>query len=421
MYLAMPLVLLRIAWRGVGNRAYWSRVAERFGLGPPLGGPGGAVETLWLHAVSVGEVQAALPLVRALRARRPQVRMVMTTTTPTGMERVRHAFGSEVIHRYAPYDLPGATRRFLDRVEPRLAIFVETEIWPNLVHQCHRRAIPVLFANARLSERSAAGYRRLGGLMRQTLTRVAAIAAQSEEDARRLREIGAPFERVVVTGSTKFDVAVSASTREAGQVLRRQLGVERSVWIAASTHEGEEEQVLEAFAIVRRAVPACLLVLVPRHPERFARVAALCRRQGFQVSLRSGASEGSRDVDVFVGDTMGELPVFYAASDVAFVGGSLVDVGGHNMLEPAALGVPVLLGPSLRNFADISDRLCRERAAEVVEGVESLALAVIRHLGDANLRHRTGECGRRFVERNRGAGERVLALVERSLAAAPSR
>lgn len=411
LYLFMPFVVAKLAWRGIGNPGYWSRVGERFGLGPPVSPHGDRGQTFWVHAVSVGEVQAALPLIRSLLKEYPRSRVVVSTTTPTGMERVRATLGAEVIHRYAPYDLLGATSRFLERVEPHLAVIVETEIWPNIIRRCDQRGIPVVFANTRLSERSAAGYRRFRPLLRQALSSVTVIAAQTEADAQRLIDLGAPPGIVEVTGSTKFDVPLSPSVVEAGQVLRRAWGVDRSVWIAASTHEGEEELVLDAFDTVRCEIEDCLLVLVPRHPARFARAAALARRRGHRVCLRSESSADAARADVFVGDSMGELPVFYSASDVAFVGGSLVDVGGHNMLEPAALGLPVLLGPNLRNFADISQRLCEVDAAMIVKDAAGLGAGVLRNLRDANLRHSAGERGRAFVAGNRGACARLMSLV----------
>ncbi|MGK0169384.1 MAG: 3-deoxy-D-manno-octulosonic-acid transferase [Gammaproteobacteria bacterium] len=412
--LMYPLVLvglIKLFWRGFANREYWRRVDERLGLGPPVSPRGDHGQTFWVHAVSVGEVQAALPLIRGWLNTFPRARVVVSTTTPTGMARVRSVFGTEVIHRYAPYDLWGATGRFLDRVDPDLAVIVETEIWPNIIERCANRSIPVIFANARLSERSARGYRWLRPLLRKTFRAVTAIGAQSIDDARRLEQIGAPAEIITVTGSTKFDVTVSPSVAEAGQVLRRAWGVHRGVWIAASTHEGEEEMVLDAFAAVRDVIEDCLLVLVPRHPERFGRAAALCRKRGYDVRLRSEDASDCSHAAVFVGDTMGELPVFYSGADVAFVGGSLVDVGGHNMLEAAALGLPILLGPYLHNFAEISDQLCDADAAQVIHDSQELGERVIALLSDANQRHLAGERGRDFVQRNRGAGERLLALI----------
>ena len=415
-YLLIPLMIGHLIWRGLRNRAYWRSWGERFGYGPSIAG---REQAIWIHAVSVGEVQAALPLVRSLLARHPDYPLIVTTTTPTGRARVIQAFGERVLHCYMPYDLPGAIKRFLQRIRPRVAIILETELWPNLFHYCRQRQTSVVLANVRLSARSAAGYARFGALTADMLANVDVVAAQSEDDATRLVRLGAPREKVYVTGSVKFDVRLPASLVEEAQALRRIWGVERDVWIAASTHEGEDEQVLDALNTVFVALSGCLLVLVPRHPERFSRVASLCRRRGFRIANRSDNPQSLADVDIFIGDTMGELPLFYAASDVAFVGGSLIEIGGHNMLEPAALGVPVIFGPHVFNFAEIARRLCEGNAAVQVTNSAELGEQVIRYLGDANLRHTVGQNGRDFIERNRGAGDMVVAFVEQVLAPVP--
>ena len=411
-YLLIPMMIAHLLWHGLSNRGYWQSWGERFGYGPTIAGTG---QALWIHAVSVGEVQAALPLVRALLERHPEYPLIVTTTTPTGKARVAQAFGDRVLHCYMPYDLPGAVKRFLARVRPRVAIILETELWPNLFHYCRAGKTPVVLANVRLSARSAAGYARFAGLVHNMLRNVDVVAAQSEDDATRLVRLGAPRERVHVTGSVKFDVHLPASLIEQAQALRRTWGVERNVWIAASTHEGEDEQVLDALNTVFDALSGCLLVLVPRHPERFSRVESLCRRRGFRTATRSENPRSLTDVDVFIGDTMGELPLLYAASDVAFVGGSLIEIGGHNMLEPAALGVPVMFGPHVFNFAEISRRLCESNAAVQVTNSAELSQQVIRYLSDANLRHAVGQNGREFVDRNRGAGDKVIGFVEEVL------
>jgi len=415
-YAALPALLARLAWRARRNPGYGRRWGERFGWGGELPGSG---DTVWIHAVSVGEVQAAVPLVRVLGERLAPSEVVLTTTTPTGSERVRALLGSRVVHRYFPYDLPGAVSRFLDRIRPRVAVLIETELWPNMLAACRRRGVPVVLANARLSPRSARGYRRFAPLAGEMLAGLAGIAAQSADDARRLIALGARPERVQVTGSIKFDQRLPASLREESQVLRRCFGLDRAVWIAASTHAGEEEQVLDAFARLLRRVPDCLLVLVPRHPERFGEVAALARRRGLRTVLRSERPPSCADADVFIGDTMGELALFYAASDCAFIGGSLVPVGGHNPLEAAALGVPVVSGPEVFNFAEISERLRAEGAARLARDARELAEAVAGWLLDGNQRHRDGERARAFVERNRGALERVAAMIE-AVAAPPA-
>ena len=416
-YLALPYIFLRLAWRGHRDPGYWERWGERFGRIPPLSGD---QQTLWVHAVSVGEVQAAVPLVRALLAGGRDLRIVVTTTTPTGHERVQQALGNSVVHRYAPYDLPGAVRRFLERVRPQLVIIMETELWPNILHQCSRRRIPVLLANARLSEQSAASYRRVATTAGKMLASISCIAAQTRQDAARLISLGARADRVQVTGNTKFDVRLPASLSEEAQVLRRCFGVDRGVWIAASTHDGEEQQVLQAFEQVCKALPDSLLVLVPRHPTRAVSVAALVRKFGHVTAMRSESPVSCADASVFIGDTMGELPLFYAASDVAFVGGSLVREGGHNMLEPAALGIPVVFGPYVHDVAEISDRLLEVGAGRRVNDKDELATAVVEYMHDANLRHVAGQRGREFVKENRGALDLVMELVDGIIAPAES-
>ncbi len=409
---AAPFLVGRLLWRGRRDFAYLRRIGERFGLGSRIASRRGC---LWIHAVSVGEVQAASPIVEALRGLYPDETIVVTSTTATGAGHVSKAFGGGVVHRYFPFDLPGSVARFLNRIAPRVAIIMETEIWPNLLTECRRRGIPVILANVRLSERSAAGYRRFRGLFAPVLCDVAAIAVQSGEDARRIASVGAPPELIDVTGSTKFDIPMRASLREEAAALRRTWGASRGIWIAASTHEGEEAAVLDAFEQVLERLPRSLLVLVPRHPERFRDVAAYVRRRGFEPAMRSQRLADCTDVRVFVGDTMGELPLFYAAADVAFVGGTLVERGGHNMLEPAALGLPVLFGPHVLNFAEISRRLIEAGGARTVGDAASLGRTVVDFLCDPDLRHTVGSKGRAFVEGNRGVGDRVVALISSHL------
>lgn len=403
LYLLVPFVLARLLWRSRRAPAYRRRWAERFGLfdAPALRRP------VWVHAVSLGEVLAAVPLVKWLRERGEHV--LMTTTTPTGAERVRAVFGADVPHLYCPYDLPAAVRRFLSRARPRLAIIVETELWPNLFHACVERGVPVIVANARLSARSAAGYAKVGGLMRATLRDVDLIAAQGEADAERLRALGA--RRIEVTGNIKFDMHLPASLHEQAAVLRRAWGESRLVWLAASTHAGEDEQVLDAHAAVRRALPDSLLVLAPRHPERFDEVAALCRQRGDALVRRSERQPATAETAVFLLDTLGELPLFYAAADAAFVGGSLVNTGGHNVLEPAALGKAVIVGPHTFNFLEITAQLVECGAARRVADGRALADAAMRYLGDANLRDEAGRRGLALVERSRGALTRLQSLL----------
>jgi 3-deoxy-D-manno-octulosonic-acid transferase len=409
LYLLAPLVILRLLWRGLRAPDYWRRWPERFGaVEPPLG-----ERVIWLHAVSVGEVMAAEPVIRKLLDRHQEYSILVSTVTPTGSARAQSLFGHDVAHVYAPYDLPGAVARFLDRVRPQLAIVMETELWPNLFHACHQDDIPLLLINARLSVRSVAGYRKVRSLAEQTLALVTEIAAQGDMDAARFESLGADARRITVTGNLKFEQRLPPSLLERAEVLRRDWGVGRPVWIAASTHEGEDEMVLDVFRSLRKRYRDCLLVLVPRHPERFGYAAELSRYRGYNTVLRSERQPCTPETAVFIGDTMGELTLFYAASDVAFVGGSLVHHGGHNMLEPAALGIPVVTGPHVFNFAEITELLLKAGACEKVESTAELTGTVSRWLGDANERHRIGQQGRLTVEKNRGALKTVMAMIER--------
>ena len=409
LFLALPLIAAHLAWRGFGNRGYWRYWPQRFGRPPAdVEGP----YDLWIHAVSVGETQVALPLVSTLQRRRPGLRVLVTTTTPTGMARLRDGGDGDFDLCYLPQDLPPMVSRFLDRVRPRLAVFVETELWPNYLAALAAREVPAVLANARLSEHSRRGYARFGALTREMLKHLCVAAAQSAADGARLVALGLAPERLMVTGSVKFDQEVPASTREKAQALRRRMGVEREVWIAASTHEGEDELVLAAHARVRKRFPGALLLLVPRHPERFERVHGLAVRKGFLTVRRTAPGADWRAAQIIIGDTMGELLPLYAAADAAFVGGSLVARGGHNVLEPAALGLPVVTGPHVFNFQGITDLLVARGGAVRLEDPRRLAEVVEEWLGDANLRHRTGECGRRVVEENRGALGRLADTLE---------
>lgn len=406
LYLMLPLALLRLYWRGRRDAGHRQRWRERLGWIPSL--PTGS---LWLHAVSVGEIRAALPLIHALLERYPNLPLLVTTTTLTGSRQVRAALGERVHHVYAPYDLPGVVKRFLRNTQPRLAIIMETELWPNLLRQCAAAGIPVVIANARLSERSARGYRRMRWLTAPMLSDIMLIAAQAEADAERFRALGAL--QVLVTGNLKYDLTLPNDLLESGRQWRSNLlGAERLVWIAASTHAGEDEPILDAFALLRTRWPTLLLLLVPRHPERFDSVAALCQQRGFSTVRRSEQQSCTQNTAVFLGDSMGELLRFYAAADLAFVGGSLVATGGHNVLEPALLGLPVLFGPHMFNFTEAGERLLAVEAAWQVADVAELADAVERLLSDPELRKAAGQRGRAMVEQHRGALAALLACIE---------
>lgn len=406
LHLALPLVLLRLILRAPGAGR---RLGERLAFGLPSMRPGG----IWVHAVSVGESVAAVPLIRALQARHPQLPITVTCMTATGSERIRALFGDTVQHCYLPYDLPWAAARFLDRLRPRLALIMETELWPNHIHQCARRGIPVVLANGRLSARSARGYRRFAGIVGPMFAEMRWLAVQSAAEAERFRVLGAEPETLTVTGSLKFDLAIDPTLLGRAAALRERWGATgRPVWIAASTHAGEDEIVLAAHRRLLARFPAALLILVPRHPERFEAVFALCRRQGFAAVRRSdGAAVGVREA-VLLGDSMGELPFLYALADCAFVGGSLVAHGGHNLLEPAALGKPVLSGPHLFNFFEIAARLREVGALREVGDAATLAAEIARLWADPACAGNMGRAGQAVLQDNRGALERLLGGLE---------
>ncbi|MBV8403284.1 MAG: lipid IV(A) 3-deoxy-D-manno-octulosonic acid transferase [Gammaproteobacteria bacterium] len=410
LYLAVPLVSAVFLWRGLRDRSYWHNFRERFGYGPRL-----AAHGVWLHAVSVGEVQACAPLVSALSRLHPGLPLTVTTFTPTGCARARALFGNLAQVRYVPFDLPGAVRRFFRRVQPRLAVIFETELWPNLYRECSRRRVPLVLASARISARSVKGYQRLGALFRDTLARTALVAAQGAGDAERFRSLGADPANTHVTGNIKFDFELPEGLAARGAQLRTQYAPDRPLWVAGSTHGGIEEQaVIAAQQSARRRLPGALLVLAPRHPSRFDEAAQALRSAGVAFTRRSAgaASVGDADCAVLLLDSLGELLEFYAAADLAFVGGSLVPIGGHNLLEPAALGVPILVGPHTANAQEIARLLIGRGAAEVVHDGGELAARVTALLADPAARERMGTAGRASVEANRGALGKLLALIE---------
>ncbi len=408
MFLATPLLVLRLLARGLRSRPYQWRWPERFGFFKAPGIRG----SLWVHAVSVGEVNAAEPLIKALQRDYPEAPVVITTVTPTGTARVQQLFGDSVFHVFLPYDLPFAVRRFMNRIRPRLALIVETEIWPNLYFACRRRGIPLMIVNARLSARSMRGYRPLRALLRSALRCVDRIAAQSRTDAARYRLLGADPQKILVSGNMKFDMPIPEAALAVGAAMRQQWGARRPVWIAASTHEGEELAVFEAHLKVLQRLPDALLLLAPRHPERFRLVEHAARSLGFRVATRSADGVPAAAHQVCVIDAMGQLMPFFAGSDVAFVGGSLVPIGGHNVLEPAALSVPVLVGPHTFNFEEITRSLIDQGGAELVRDSARLGPDVLRLLLDAARREQMGEAAQRVFARERGAVERIMRLID---------
>jgi 3-deoxy-D-manno-octulosonic-acid transferase len=406
--LVSPFALLLLLGRARREPGALRGFGARLGFGAALGAGG----NLWVHAASVGEVQAAAALIDALRAAFPGRAVVLTSATPAGRARAQALCGSVASVRYAPLDLPGSLARAFRRLQPGLLVILETEVWPNLLAACARRAVPVVFASARISARSAAAWARWPGLLRPLLARGVAVAAQSEADAERFRHLGVPAAAVMVAGNVKFDRALPSDNAARGARLRERYAAGRPLWVAGSTRAGEEALVLAAAATVAQRCPGAVLVLAPRHPPRFAEVGAAIAAAGCGCIRHSGGAPVPGEPQVVLLDTIGELLDFYAAADVAFVGGSLVPAGGHNLLEPAALGLPVIAGPHQSNAPDIARALQDAGALTIVSDAAALAAAVAGLLGDSGARARQGAAARAAVVANRGALQRIVALVE---------
>lgn len=412
-YGLLPFILLRLLWRSVAAPAYAKRWAERFGFFPELIT---AKKVVWLHTVSVGEFLAALPLIRHLMADE-QLQLVITTTTPTGSERVKATLGDAVFHVYAPYDVPDALARFFKRIKPAVYLVMETELWPNTLAACARRGIPAVLVNGRLSAKSARGYARFSGLTAPMLNNLHLALIQNPVDAARFVQLGLAESAVRVTGNIKFDLLLTDELRERAAELKQQIlaAGERVIWIAASTHQGEDEMILDAFAGARitsgENAKQLILILVPRHPERFERVGQLCDARGFKT-LRRSRGEIAADMDILLGDTMGELMLLFGASDIAFVGGSLVPNGGHNFIEPAAWGLPLLSGEYLFNFAEVSSLLKAADALDIAHNSDELQKILVELLVNPEVRKRKGENALRVAVENRGALDKTLGLIK---------
>jgi 3-deoxy-D-manno-octulosonic-acid transferase len=410
-YLLLPFIMLRLWFKAKKLPAYKSRWSERLAKynTKPLS------ESIWIHAVSLGEAVAATPFINKLLQRYPQIPVVVTTMTPTGSGQIQKNFGDRIYHLYIPYDYPGAVKRFLNQFKPRLAIIMETELWPNILHYLAKRKTPIILANARLTEKSVRGYKKLGSFARQMLNNINLIAAQSQLDANRFIELGADPQKMKLAGNMKFDNEISSEVLIKAAQLRQALGKERPIWIAASTHAGEEEQVLAAFKTIKQKIANALLILVPRHPERFSEVKKLIESYNFRIICRSQQTECAPEIDVVLGDTLGELLVLYGAADVAFVGGSLVSVGGHNLLEPAMLGLPIITGPKLCSIKEISEMLINASALLIANNQEELALGVTKLLLNPLLRNKIKVAELKLIEKHKGAISLILQWIEQNL------
>lgn len=416
-YLVVPFILLRLLWRAIAAPAYAKRWSERFAFFAPLAPLDTDKKVVWFHTVSVGEFIAALPLIRKLQAR-GDLQLVVTTTTPTGSDRVRVSLGDSVFHVYAPYDLPDVLARFIGRIRPSLLLIMETELWPNTLAACAKRNIPSLLVNARMSEKSARGYEKFSLLARPMLQFLTKALVQNKIDAARFNRIGLPVANTEVTGNIKFDLTIADDLRSRANVLKQEWSNngEHLLWIAASTHQGEDEIILDAFAqaIQNSAVKTLRLILVPRHPERFNSVANLCVSRGFVTARRSEKRVDAK-AQIILGDTMGELLLMFGASDIAFVGGSLVPNGGHNFIEPAAWQLPILSGSHVFNFAEVARLLGDAGALTLVSSMSDLAREVELLAIDMAERTKRGQAALQVANDNRGALDKTLKIIEHYL------
>jgi 3-deoxy-D-manno-octulosonic-acid transferase len=409
--LFLPIIVARLWWRGRTNPGYRQRIAERFGFLPHQPRPGG----LWVHAVSVGETLAAAQFVKQFMVQNPDTPVIITSTTPTGSEQVKRIFGERVFHMYLPYDLPSFINRFIKNIRPGALVIIETELWPNLLACCDQNDLPVVLANARMSERSARGYGKVSALTRPMLHSLNIVAVQNPTDGQRFIELGLPTGRLKVTGSVKFDVTLPEGCHQNGTALREQWGVSRPVLALASSHPTEDEQLLDIYPALEEAIPGLLLLLIPRHPERFEPVTNAARSRHLRVHRRTNGP-ASNDTQIYVADTMGEMLNMLAAADVVVMGGSLYSGGGgHNPIEPAALGKATLIGADHINFTSIVSELSEAGAMAVCESLPALQKEAIRLLKDSTAREAMGKNGLDVVETNRGAVTQLLELVKEQL------
>ncbi|WP_216782723.1 lipid IV(A) 3-deoxy-D-manno-octulosonic acid transferase [Candidatus Profftia tarda] len=407
-YIIQPLIWIKLWMRGSKDPAYRKRWAERYGFCSKKMLSGG----IMLHLVSVGEIFAAIPLVKELLCRYPTFPLTITTMTPTGSERIQSLFNQEVQHVYLPYDLPGSINRFLEQFNPRLVLIMETEIWPNLIIELSKRQIPLVIVNARLSALSAKRYSRIYSLISDTVRRITLICAQNEADAERFLSLGVLRSQLSITGNLKFEISVTPDLAAKAVRLRHKWGLNCPVWIATSTHKGEEKILIEAHKQLLNRFTDLLLILVPRHPERFDDVIELTRGAGLSYVTRSSGNRPSPKTQVIIGNTMGELMLLYGVADLAFVGGSLVEQGGHNPLEPSAYAIPVLMGPHTINFREICSKLEQANGLIIIRDTASLVKEVTTLLLDKECRRQHGRYAIEVLNRNKGSLQNILYFLE---------
>ena len=404
MCLLVPAMLLRLLWKSRRSPAYRQRIAERFVLRKL------AQADVWIHAVSMGEVVAVTPLVERLIAN--NVRVLMTTMTPTGSQQIVSRFKSQVAHQYIPYDLPWCFRRFLNQVKPKIGIIMETELWPNMICEAYSAGVPMVLANARLSDKAYPKYHFFRWFFAPLLTKFTWIGTQSELDSQRYQVLGAPAEKVMMLGNLKFDLSYPQTNQNHLEEIKNAWGAQRPVWIAASTHEDEEAQLLSQLSRIQQAIPNIVFAIAPRRPERFQTVYALAQQQGWNTGLRSQIQTIQPENDVVILDTMGELLAWYRLSDYAFVGGSLITLGGHNVLEPIAMQVPVFCGPFMQNSKSVCDELVKHQALQMCASAEEIADNLIALHEHPTKRAQQIARASAVLHTNAGAVERYLENIE---------
>ncbi len=398
-YSLFPVLIFFWILKGIFNNAYLDRMTQRFGFNyPDL-----RVGSVWIHAVSVGEVQATIPLVNQIKSRYPEKDIIITTVTPTGALQVKNIFHDTVHHSYIPFETPFAVKSFFNSIKPCIALIMETEIWPNLYNECGLRKIPLILVSARISLKSLANYKRFLPLFRETLSHGILIAAQSKIDAERFISLGADPNRTWVMGNIKFDFSLPKDTVNQGKILKETSFNNRPIWIAASTHEGEEDIILDAHKEILKNINNMVLILAPRHPERFQKIKQKLSSDNWEYKSRSDFEKKYHKCEVFLIDTIGELLLFYAASDIAFVGGSLLPIGGHNLLEPASLGLPTISGPYTFNQKEMTNLLEGADALKIISNSSELANNIMTFHSNRSESEVIGERAKAIVENNKGA------------------
>lgn len=413
LFLASPFLLYSLYKKKEGKPAFGARWKEHFGITPPLKT---ANRPIWIHAVSVGEAIAATPIIKALKKQNPEQPILVTTTTSTGAEQIEK-LGELVEHRYMPIDFCFAVRGFLKATKPEKMLIMETELWPNTLHTVAKFGIPISVLNARLSEKSYLGYKKIQPIFNLLGKHLTHVCCQYQDDADRFIALGIDKERVHVTGSVKFDIEITDEVVKSGKQLRLELGSNRSVWIAASTHKGEDEQVLAAHQELLKTIPDALLILVPRHPERFNSIFDLCESSGLNTIKRTSHQPMTSDVQVYLGDTMGEMLVLIGAADVCFMGGSLLGdkVGGHNVLEPIALGIPVITGPSYFNFTHIVEKLLNPEAIKVASSHNEIKKYITELFTTEESRFKLKCIYKGFINNELGAIAKTISIINEEL------